>query len=131
MLDRCRNPKNKMYSYYGERGITVCERWQGPAGFSNFIADMGERPAETSLDRTNNSRGYTPGNCRWATKGLQQFNQRINRTNTSEVKGVSQFKRTGAWQAYINFKSKRIHLGYYKTKDDATLARKAAELRYY
>jgi hypothetical protein len=27
MLDRCRNPKNDCFRYYGEIGITVCKEW--------------------------------------------------------------------------------------------------------
>ena len=59
--------------YYVNRGVTVCERWRD---FRNFLTDMGERPANTSLDRINNNRGYEPGNCRWATPAEQNQNNR-------------------------------------------------------
>src|SRR6516162_2868620 len=38
MIDRCTNPENKRYRYYGARGISVCDRW---TSFRNFYADMG------------------------------------------------------------------------------------------
>src|SRR5260221_10987719 len=41
MKMRCLNPRNPSYRFYGARGIGVCERW---LTFSNFLADMGERP---------------------------------------------------------------------------------------
>ena len=76
MRDRCSNTGNKRYSSYGGRGITVCERW---ASFENFFADMGEKPDGLSLDREDNSKGYSPDNCRWATLEQQSNNTRRNR----------------------------------------------------
>ena len=74
MRARCNNPNAKHYEIYGGRGITVCERWND--SFENFLADMGERPAGTSIDRIDNDRGYDPGNCRWADSLTQRHNRR-------------------------------------------------------
>lgn len=61
---------------YLGRGITVCRRW---LIFQNFLADMGERPAGTTLDRIDGDDGYRPGNCRWATLAEQSANKRTAR----------------------------------------------------
>jgi hypothetical protein len=75
MRQRCFNANMKAYPYYGGRGITICPRWLD--SFENFLADMGERPPGTSLDRfPNNSGNYEPGNCRWATSKEQAQNRR-------------------------------------------------------
>ncbi len=96
MNDRCCNPNTPTYAYYGGRGIKVCDRWRGTNGFLNFVADMGERPAEgMTLDRIDNDGGYEPGNVRWATRDEQASNNRRNRfvTYQGATKTLSQWAR--------------------------------------
>jgi len=73
MRHRCNNPNHKHYKNYGGRDIKICTRWNN---FENFIADMGERPPDTSLDRINSDGDYEPANCKWSTRSEQAYNRR-------------------------------------------------------
>lgn len=76
MIQRCTNPRERYYANYGGRGILVCDRWRD--SFANFYADMGPRPPQLTLERSDNDRGYEPDNCIWATREQQNRNQRTN-----------------------------------------------------
>jgi hypothetical protein len=79
MRRRCRNIYRKGANYYVLRGITICDRWLGEDGFTNFILDMDWKPEEDlSLDRIDCNGNYTPENCRWATAKQQSNNKRDN-----------------------------------------------------
>lgn len=82
MKQRCRGDR----ANYGGRGIQVCSRWRL---FDNFLADMGERPSGTTIDRIDNCRGYEPGNCRWATSETQGNNRRNNRILTLGIESMT------------------------------------------
>jgi hypothetical protein len=68
MKQRCTNPNQPRWECYGGAGVTVCERWMT---FTNFLADMGERPEGTTLGRFGDVGNYEPGNCAWQTQREQ------------------------------------------------------------
>lgn len=76
MKQRCDNPKNRFYPDYGGRGINYCNEWKD---FEAFFADMGEAAPGLSLERIDNSKGYSKGNCKWASRKEQQNNRRNTR----------------------------------------------------
>jgi hypothetical protein len=82
MIRRCTNPDHPRWADWGGRGITVCERWRD---YPNFLADMGEKPPGTTLDRIDNDGPYNPGNCRWSSPARQQRNTRRFKLTPAKV----------------------------------------------
>lgn len=89
---RCYDDRHKAYHRYGGRGITVCDawRWDNVSGFSNFLQDMFPRPEKTSLDRIDNSQGYSVENCRWVEKRIQQNNTTLTPKRDTGLVGVTE-----------------------------------------
>lgn len=76
MKARCYAKCNSNMGYYQKHNIKVCDRWLN--SFDNFMDDMGYAPNEKySLDRIDNSKGYSPDNCKWSLHS----DQIKNRTN--------------------------------------------------
>jgi hypothetical protein len=86
MKQRCLNPGNKDYCYYGGRGINVCAEWMN---FQSFIDDMGECPSGYSIERININMGYCKENCVWIKRSMQNRNKRNNRLLTYNQKTQS------------------------------------------
>lgn len=69
-------PSNDNYKYYGALGITICDEWLNDfSTFANWSLANGYTD-ELTIDRKDNTRGYSPDNCRWITIQEQQRNKR-------------------------------------------------------
>ncbi len=95
MVARCVTTTNPDFHRYGARGIKVCERWLGPDGFKNFLADMGERPPGMTLDRINNNDGYDLANCRWASRTEQARNRRSTKLTAEDAVEIRERRARG------------------------------------
>lgn len=98
MRYRCSNPNCTTYKYYGGRGIRVCEEWNKSfIAFYEWAIKSGYEKGLT-LDRINGNDGYSPENCRWATRIEQQNNRRGNVFVTYN----GQTKTVGRWAKELN-----------------------------
>jgi len=101
MIQRCENPNNKPYKYYGGRGITVCEEWHNSAIFIDWALANGWQKGLT-LDRIDNDGNYEPSNCHWVTRKEQARNRRSNRRITFNGKTQA----LAQWAEEVNVKDK-------------------------
>ena len=85
---RCTNPKIPGYQNYGARGIGMAQEWlQSSAAFLTYV---GRAPSpDHSLDRIDNTKGYVPGNVRWATRDEQANNKSNNVIVTYEGRSMT------------------------------------------
>ena len=99
MKTRCSYAKSDNYSYYGGRGIAVCDEWKGFKAFKQWALKSGYSDSLT-IDRIEGSKDYCPENCRWATVKEQNNNtsqnhilehsgKRMNITQWSEETGIN------------------------------------------
>lgn len=90
MMARCYNCNNKNYEDYIH--IHVCDRWHD---FENFLTDMGERPDELTLERTDNDGNYEPSNCIWASRTVQARNRVSTVLNLDKAIDISKKRLDG------------------------------------
>jgi hypothetical protein len=87
MKRRVAFPRNECY-----QNTTICPEWL--ESFEAFLRDMGKAPSDKhSIDRIDNSKGYTPDNCRWATNVEQQR----NKTNNTIIEWNGESKCLAEW----------------------------------
>jgi len=137
----------------GQRKKNVCSRWNnmwaGKEAFTStnisgykqgtFLGSVyrahriiwkmqtGEEPVfidHIDGDRTNNR----IENLRSVSAVDNSKNISIGTRNTSGVTGVSKTKSGKMWRAFISANEKQIHIGTFRSKSDAAIARKSAEV---
>lgn len=102
MVQRTTNPKATGYANYGGKGVHVCEEW---LDFRKFMQWARYRYSDNlTIDRIDNTKGYTPDNCRWVTRAQQNLN--MSRNVRISYKG--QTKCMSEWASIYNINYKTL-----------------------
>lgn len=118
MNSRCRN-------HIRYKHLSVCDEWKSYEAFRDWAHATGYEE-NLEIDRKENSLGYSPDNCRWATRVQQMQNTglRKQKNKTSKFKGVQKMKLLSRkqWRANGTENSKPKHLGLFETEIEAAMA---------
>lgn len=107
MRQRCNDKNCDAYKNYGGRGIKYSKDWES---FSNFKRDMeGSYRPKLTLERIDNSLGYSKENCRWADRTEQANNKRNNRI----IERNGERKTFRQWAEYLGIDYGTIRQRYY------------------
>jgi hypothetical protein len=71
MINRCHDPSNHNYKYYGLKGISVCDKWRDQTkGLQTFFSwcMMNGWEKGLQLDRIDNNGNYEPNNVHYITQ---------------------------------------------------------------
>ena len=110
MIERCRNENHWAYQYYGAKGITICDEWANDfIAFREWALSSGYAENLT-IDRIDNSKGYSPANCKWATRKQQANNRSF--CKMIEYQGKSQSLMQWCEELGLNYN--RVYSRLYK-----------------
>lgn len=72
---RCYNSKQKVYQWYGAKGIHMCEDWKNDYTTFEKWANENGYDNNLTIDRINTEGNYEPKNCRWVDFKTQSRNK--------------------------------------------------------
>lgn len=116
LKQRCTN--KYYYEHYGSKQIKVCAEWQDYKKFKEWALSNGYKDG-LSIDRIDYDGDYTPDNCRWANRVLQNANRSLQHNNKSGYRGINWYKRTSKWRARVSKDHKHVELGLFDTVKEA------------
>ena len=125
--------KVKNYKWrINDKGYVITDIVGGLGGKTRLHRLIMDCPDDMVVDHINHNKlDNRKSNLRICTQQQNCTNKSKTSKNTSGAVGVCWEKRRKKWFAQITHNQKNIFLGYYNTKEEATEARKQAEIEYF
>lgn len=126
IVTRCTNEKNFAFKKYGARGIGICKEWLDDCFlFIDWAKSNGYRKG-LQIDRIDNSKGYSPDNCRFVTPLVNSRNKGTPKNSRFGIAGITW--EQNKYRVRINVKGKKVNVGAFDDFFEACCARKSAEI---
>lgn len=124
MLTRCYNTHRNDFTYYGGKGITVCDDWKNSFPLFYEWAIKNGYSETVTLDRKDVNGNYCPENCRWLSRKKQSENRSNNRLITAfgETHTISQWSEITGLK-FTTIKGRIDRLGWETEKALSTKSR--------
>ena len=118
MKSRCYNKNVHGYADYGGRGIKICQEWlDNNCLFFEWAIENGWKDG-LCIDRENNDKDYSPDNCHFVTRDVNNNNRRTRSDNKTGFKGVHYDGCN--YIASVYFRGNKRHCKYgFKTAEEA------------
>lgn len=122
MLERCYSIKNPTYI-----SCTVCQDWLLFSNFKKWMVEQEWKDLELDKDiKIKDNNIYSPETCLFVPKALNLLlNDSVN-SRGQHPQGVYWNKRDKKFKAQITINGKQIHLGYFNTSQEASIAYQVA-----
>lgn len=116
MKSRCNNPNATGHQYYHDKGITICKEWEESfEAFVDWSMNNGYAP-DLTIDRKDNTKGYSPENCRWTTSKVQ--NRNTSRVHWVNYHGALMPLTDVAYELGVSVSAFRYHLSRGRREED-------------
>lgn len=89
IIERCNNPNSSRYQFYGAKGIKICQEWGKFIEFKRWAESSGYGPG-LEIDRENSSQDYSPSNCRWVTRTVNNRNRSMVKLTIETARAMRQ-----------------------------------------
>jgi len=100
MKVRCYNKTSSSYPRYGKVGVTVCDEWHKYEAFRDWSLSN-DYSDKLTIDRIDNSKGYSPSNCRWADDYEQARNKSTNKLTANDIPVIRMMLNEGMTQVDV------------------------------